>query len=36
MELVPLVSINYNLTISREETADALKVIRLWGNDMER
>lgn len=36
MELVPLVSINYNLTISREETADALKVIRLWGNDVER
>lgn len=36
MELQPLVSINYNLTVSREETEDALTVIRLWGNEMGR
>ena len=32
MEMVPLVSINYYLTVLREEKEDALMVIiRLWG-----
>lgn len=33
MEMVPLVSINYHLTVLREEE-DALMVTRLWGNEM--
>ncbi len=35
MEMVPLVSINYRLTVLREEEEDALMVIRLWGIEME-
>lgn len=34
MEMVPLVSINYHLTVSREENKDALIVIRRWGDEM--
>lgn len=34
MEMVPLVSINYHLTVSREENKDALMVIRRWGDEM--
>lgn len=36
MEMVPLVSINYCLTVSREENKDALMVIRRWGDEIAR
>lgn len=31
MEMLPLVSINYHLTVLKEEEEDALMVIRQWG-----
>ena len=34
MEIVPLVSINYHLTVLREEEEEALMVIRPQGNEM--
>lgn len=34
MEMVPLLSINYCLTVWRDEEEDVKMVIRVWGNEM--